>query len=133
MRQVSAAFICGLIFSLGLGLAGMTSPDNVLAFLDITGTWDPRLAFVMAGALAVTVPAFPLILRRTRPLFEQRFDLPSGTTIDRPLLVGAILFGMGWGLAGYCPGPAIVSLMSGAPQAWLFVGSMLAGFALARR
>ena len=112
MKRVSA-FACGLIFAIGLGLAGMTQPAKVIGFLDLTGAWDPSLAFVMGGAVLVGLIAFPLILARRRPWLGGRFALPERNDIDAPLVAGAALFGMGWGLSGYCPGPALVSLVTG--------------------
>lgn len=133
-RQKSNAlvsFVCGVLFAIGLGLAGMTSPAKVIAFLDVTSSrWDPTLAFVMAGAIGVHF----VFARRAatgaragrKPIAAARFHLPAQTTIDRPLLVGAALFGVGWGLAGYCPGPGIVAFIV-TPIALIFVGAMLAG------
>lgn len=126
------AFACGLTFALGLGVGGMTKPARVLAFLDVAGDWDPRLALVMLGAIAVYAPAYRLARRRGHPVLAPAFDLPTRRTIDGPLVAGAVLFGVGWGLAGLCPGPALTSLASGEPAAVLFVAAMLVGMALAR-
>ncbi|WP_141329150.1 DUF6691 family protein [Myxococcus sp. AB025B] len=132
MRLLITAFLSGLIFALGLGLAGMTDPANVQGFLDVAGDWDYRLAFVMGGAIAVHAALRPLILRRGRPLFAPRFpDLLRGRP-DAKLLAGSALFGVGWGLGGYCPGPALTSVASGAPQVLVFVAAMFGGFLLAR-
>ncbi|AEI61978.1 DUF6691 family protein [Corallococcus macrosporus] len=132
MRSSLSAFLSGVLFALGLGLAGMTDPANVLGFLDLAGDWDYRLAFVMGGAIAVHAALRPLIHRRARPLFAATFAaLPRGRP-DAPLLMGSALFGVGWGLAGYCPGPALTALASGAGQVLVFVAAMLVGFSLAR-
>lgn len=127
------AFACGLVFALGLGISGMTRPDRVLGFLDFTGNWDPTLAFVMGGAVAVGLASFPLILRRRRPILGESFGLPTRTAIDLPLLVGAAIFGVGWGLSGWCPGPAIVSLVTLEPAVLVFVAAMAAGLYVGRR
>lgn len=129
MARLLSALVAGLIFGLGLVVSGMINPAKVLNFLDITGQWDPSLAFVMGGAVAVTIIGFPLIRRRERPLFEPRFVLPETVRIDPPLVIGALLFGAGWGLVGLCPGPAIAagSLLLG--PALTFLAAMLAGMA----
>ncbi len=121
------AFLVGLLFGWGLLLSGMTDPGKVLGFLDLAGTWDPSLAFVMGGAIAVGFFAFALARRRTRTYLGDALHLPTANAIDRPLVVGSLLFGAGWGLAGFCPGPAIVSLASGQAKAAVFVVAMLAG------
>lgn len=121
------AFVAGLVFALGLGIAGMTLPRKVLGFLDVTGDWDPTLAFVMGGAVAVYALASPLILRRPRPLLAPRFAVPTRRDLDARLVVGAAVFGIGWGLVGFCPGPALVALGAGVPQAAIFSAAMLAG------
>ena len=108
----------------------MTDPNVVLGFLDVAGDFDPRLAFVLAGAVATTGVAFRLVLRRRRPLLADRFRLPLSRAIDRPLVIGALLFGIGWGLAGYCPGPALVGAAAGADSALIFIAAMLAGSAV---
>ncbi len=130
-------FAIGLVFGLGLILAGMANPAKVLAFLDIAaigrGQWDPSLAFVMAGAIAVTLPGYRLVLRRSAPLLAPRFELPTATAIDRRILLGPAIFGIGWGLAGLCPGPAFVLLGTGMAQALPFMLAMLAGMFAARR
>jgi len=127
--KAMAAFVCGLVFGLGLILSGMTDPRRVLAFLDVTGHWDPSLGIVMVAAVAVAAPAFALAKRRSHALLAGAMALPSGTRIDRPLLVGACLFGVGWGLGGLCPGPAITMLLTLRKGIWLFVLAMLAGMA----
>jgi len=124
------AFVFGVIFAVGLGLAGMTHPSKVIGFLDITGHWDPTLAFVMGGAVVVGLLLFPRILRRQAPVLAARFVLPEKPHIDTPLLAGAAIFGVGWGLSGYCPGPAVVSLVTGAPPVLVFVICMAAGLVL---
>ena len=126
------AFVVGFTFALGLGLGGMTQPARVLAFLDAAGAWDPSLAFVMFGAVAVYGLAFPIVMRRGRPVFAARFGVPTRRDLDGELLTGAALFGVGWGLAGLCPGPALTALASGEPRALLFVAAMLTGMALQR-
>jgi uncharacterized membrane protein YedE/YeeE len=126
------AFACGVVFALGLGIGGMTRPDRVLAFLDVAGAWDPRLALVMLGAIAVYAPVYRLALSRPAPLFAPAFDLPTRRAVDAQLVGGALLFGLGWGLAGLCPGPALTALASGEPAAAGFVAAMLVGLAAAR-
>ncbi|QAT88148.1 YeeE/YedE family protein [Corallococcus coralloides] len=132
MRSNLSAFLSGLLFAIGLGIGGMTDPANVVGFLDIAGDWDYRLAFVMGGAIAVHAALRPLILGRQRPLFAAKFPTFSASRLDRGLLVGAGLFGVGWGLGGYCPGPALTSLSTGATQVLVFVPAMFAGMALAQ-
>ena len=122
-----AALAAGLLFGLGLAIAQMVNPKKVQAFLDVTGNWDASLALVMGGALAVTAVAFRFVLRREAPVFGGSFALPVGTVIDRKLLAGAAIFGMGWGLAGYCPGPALAALSRPGVEAAAFVTAMLAG------
>lgn len=126
-RLVMTSLISGLLFGAGLALSGMTDPGKVTAFLDIAGRWDPSLAFVMGAALAITIPAFAWTRGRRQPLIAERFHLPTLNTLDRPLLIGSALFGVGWGLAGLCPGPAVANLLSGSPQILLFVAMMVAG------
>ena len=128
MKNLVVSFVVGVLFALGLGVSGMLQPSKVMGFLDVAGTWDPSLMLVMVGAIAVNTVAYHLIVRkREAPLFNARFLIPTRKDVDAPLVVGAILFGVGWGLGGYCPGPGIVNLMSGAMPAVTFVGSMLAG------
>jgi uncharacterized membrane protein YedE/YeeE len=129
--RILTAGLSGLLFALGLALGGMTDANNVIGFLDVTGEWKPGLAFVMAGALAVFSVGRRLALRRGRPLYADRFPR-TRVGVDRPLVVGSALFGLGWGIAGYCPGPALVSAASSA-DALLFVGAMLGGLWLAGR
>lgn len=122
-----SVFISGLLFGLGLTVAAMVNPAKVIGFLDLAGNWDPSLALVMGGGLAVTLPAFQLILKRDRPLLESRFYLPTSKDLDRKLIGGAMLFGVGWGLAGLCPGPALTSLVTLNGAVWLFVAAMVGG------
>jgi uncharacterized membrane protein YedE/YeeE len=133
MMLLLSAFIVGTLFGVGLALSQMTNPERVIGFLDITGRWDPTLALVMAGALIVTLPGFYLVLRRGQPVIDRQFHLPTQSKIDRRLLFGAALFGVGWGLAGMCPGPALAALVSGQTGLFLFVGAMIAGQWLASR
>jgi uncharacterized membrane protein YedE/YeeE len=125
--STAVAFGCGLVFALGLGIGGMTEPTRVLAFLDVAGEWDPRLALVMLGAIAVYAPVYRLVSRWRRPIVAPDFQIPIRRAIDARLVTGAIVFGIGWGLAGLCPGPALTSLASGEPAALVFVVAMLAG------
>jgi uncharacterized membrane protein YedE/YeeE len=127
MPRAFTSFVIGTIFGLGLTISEMINPARVIGFLDITGQWDPTLAFVMAGALAVTLPLFRFILRRPSPALDCQFYLPAKSAIDRPLIIGAAIFGVGWGLAGICPGPALAGLASGNPSILLFVAAMVAG------
>lgn len=120
-------FVVGLVFGIGLIVSGMTDPGKVIGFLDLSGAWDPSLALVMGGAILVGVFAFALAKRRTATFLGGALTLPGSRDIDRRLVVGGLLFGAGWGLAGFCPGPAIVSLASGQPKAAVFVVAMLAG------
>jgi uncharacterized membrane protein YedE/YeeE len=121
------AFAAGTVFALGLGLSGMTRPGKVVAFLDVAGAWDVTLAFVMAGAIAVHIGFALRAKRASAPLLGPRFVLPARDAVDASLLVGASLFGVGWGLQGYCPGPAIVASASGSAVPIVFVASMIAG------
>jgi uncharacterized membrane protein YedE/YeeE len=124
MAMLIAGLVSGLIFGSGLVVSGMTQPEKVLGFLDILGAWDPTLAFVMAGALIVAAPGFYFARRRGRPLVAAHFRWPTRADIDRPLVAGSALFGVGWGLVGLCPGPAIVNLATLMPQAIVFVAAM---------
>jgi len=132
-RSLAAAFVAGAVFGLGLVLSQMADPRIVLAFLDITGAFNPALLFVMAGAVAVTAVTFRIVLRRAHPLFEHEFRVPTSRAIDMRLIAGAAIFGLGWGLAGYCPGPVLVNLAGGTSEAWWFVPAMIAGGWLQRR
>lgn len=129
-------FAIGVVFGLGLVIAGMSNPAKVLNFLDIgaisSGGWDPSLAFVMVGAIAVTFIGFKLVLRRAQPIFSGTFHLPTSSTIDARTIVGPAIFGVGWGLAGFCPGPAFAALTTGSGPVLLLVAAMLVGMAGAR-
>ena len=120
-------FLVGLLFGWGLLLSGMTDPGKVQGFLDLFGAWDPSLAFVMGGAIAVGVFAFALARRRTTTFLGGALQLPTGRDIDKPLVVGSLIFGIGWGLAGFCPGPGIVAMAAGEFKAAVFVAAMLLG------
>ena len=124
------ALLSGTLFGFGLAVSGMVNPAKVLAFLDVAGAWDPTLALVMIGALAVTTPAFRWVLKRRQPWFAADFALPTRTDLEPRLISGAALFGVGWGLAGLCPGPAIAALVSGNSMVYVFVAAMLTGFLL---
>jgi uncharacterized membrane protein YedE/YeeE len=128
--MIFVAFLSGLIFGFGLIISGMANPAKVLGFLDIAGNWDPSLIFVMGGAIFVGFFAFLWAKRRKTTLLGGEMKLPTATQIDRRLVLGAVLFGVGWGLAGFCPGPALVGLGMGLPKAMLFVVAMLAGMGL---
>ena len=131
--QTLVALACGIVFGAGLALGGMTNPAKVLAFLDVSGSWDATLAIVMAGALAVNAAAYATTRRRARPLFAAAFALPARRELDAPLLGGAALFGIGWGLVGLCPGPALANLARGEPRVAVFVAAMVVGILLHRR
>jgi len=130
MSQRLTEFLIGLLFGVGLLLSGMTDPGKVIGFLDLAGNWDPSLAFVMGGAILVGIFAFAFAKRRTTDFFGGAIRWPTSNAIDRRLVIGSVVFGAGWGLAGLCPGPALVSLGAGVPQAIAFVGAMLAGMAI---
>lgn len=127
-----AGLLAGLLFGLGLALSGMLNPARVIGFLDVAGAWDPSLAFVLAGAVGVSMIGVRLARGRPQPVLAERFNWPETRAIDGRLLLGAAIFGIGWGLAGFCPGPAIASLSLGLPRSVLFVVAMLAGMALYR-
>jgi hypothetical protein len=129
MQKISE-FVAGLLFGLGLLLSGMTDPGKVLGFLDVSGHWDPSLALVMGGAILVGVFAFALAKKRTTSFLGGALHLPKASQIDRRLVVGSLLFGAGWGLAGFCPGPGLVSMFSGQPKAAVFVAAMVVGMIL---
>ena len=128
MNKLIVALLSGIIFGFGLSLSQMINPDKVLSFLDISGRWDPSLAFVMIGALAVTLISFRWVLKRPYPLFENGFHITHKTAIDKPLILGALIFGTGWGMTGYCPGPAVAGLGLGNLEALVMVCSIYAGF-----
>lgn len=128
-----AAFIAGVVFAVGLAIGGMTRPAKVIAFLDVGGDWDPSLAFVMLGAMAVYAGAYRLCRRMRQPLCAGSFELPRRRPVDVPVVLGATLFGLGWGISGLCPGPAVVSLAVGDGPVWVFTASMLVGSAIHRR
>lgn len=126
-------FLAGLVFGIGLIVSGMADPAKVLNFLDIFGAWDPSLAFVMGGATLTAFIGYRLVWRRRSPALAQTFDIPTSAAIDRPLLVGAAVFGIGWGLGGFCPGPAWTSLLLGSTGILVFLPAMLIGIALGGR
>lgn len=129
-RQLVSAFVVGLIFGMGLLVSGMANPAKVLGFLDLAGQWDPSLALVMGGAVAVGLVAFALAGKRTVSFLGEPMRLPTRRDIDRPLVLGSLGFGIGWGLAGFCPGPALVALGAGEIKAVVFTAAMLAGMAI---
>lgn len=128
--QIITAFIIGLIFGLGLILSEMTNPAKIKGFLDIFGHWDPSLAMVMLGAVMVTATSFHLTKNRQQSFFGQAIKLPASNNIDHKLIIGSLMFGVGWGLAGYCPGPALASVLQGGYQPLVFVISMLIGMGI---
>lgn len=128
MKQNFLALASGILFGVGLSLSQMINPNKVLGFLDIAGQWDPSLAFVMLGALVIAAPAFRWILKRRKPLFADVFHLPKKTFIDRQLVCGATIFGIGWGMTGYCPGPAVASMGLLTAEAFVMVGAIYLGF-----
>jgi len=128
--RILMALITGLVFGIGLIVSGMTNPAKVLGFLDLAGRWDPSLALVMAGAILVALPAFRVAARRRQSLLGEPMHLPTATRIDRRLVLGSLAFGAGWGLAGFCPGPALASLATGAVQPLIFCAAMLAGMGI---
>ena len=125
-------FVIGLIFGLGLVVSGMSNPAKVLNFLDLAGSWDPSLAFVMGGAVIVTFIGYRIVLQRKAPIFDTKFHVPTRTDVDTRLIVGPALFGIGWGLGGFCPGPALTAIGLGAPGTLIFVPAMLVGMWVAR-
>jgi uncharacterized membrane protein YedE/YeeE len=132
MLRIFSALAIGLIFGTGIALSGMANPAKVLNFFDFAGTWDPSLAFVMGGALVVTAIGYRLVLKQPAPMFDAAFHLPTGRKLDMPLLAGSAVFGIGWGITGFCPGGAIPALGLGEGDAFLFVGAMIGGIAMAR-
>ncbi len=127
MKHHLIALISGILFGFGLGLSQMIDRDRVLDFLDVAGVWDPTLLFVFGGAVSVTVVAFRFVLKRSRPLFADKFYIPTKQEIDLPLVLGAAIFGIGWGISGYCPGPAITALVLGIWNPVLFLVAMIVG------
>ena len=132
-KRILFAGLAGLLFGLGLAISGMTEPDKVLGFLDLFGNWDPSLALVMGGALAVAIPGFRWARRYPHAVCGDALQLPQKTHIDPPLLIGALMFGIGWGLAGYCPGPAVANLARLNPELLIFLPAMLVGSTLASK
>ena len=133
LLRAAAGRASGLVFGLGLAVSGMMNPAKVIGFLDVAGDWDPTLAFVMVGALLVAVPAYRFIPRRGRPVLEEEFSLPKKKAVDAPLILGSALFGVGWAIVGFCPGPAIAALGTGLVPVFAFVAAMLGGMALHTR
>lgn len=127
MKENWLALLAGLLFGWGLGLSQMIDRDRVLGFLDVTGVWDPTLLFVLGGAVTVTVIAFRFVLRRSQPILAEKFHLPTKKDIDKPLIIGAAIFGVGWGIAGYCPGPGITALVLGIWNPVLFMVAFIVG------
>ena len=132
MQRTLLAGVVGIVFGTGIAISGMANPAKVLNFFDIAGTWDPSLALVMASALVIAAIGYRLVFKRAKPLLDARFHLPSSRRIDMPLVLGSAVFGIGWGISGFCPGGAIPALGLFEPSAWIFVGSMLAGIAATR-
>jgi uncharacterized membrane protein YedE/YeeE len=127
MKSNAASFGAGALFAVGLAISGMTKPSKVAGFLDLAGAWDASLAFVMMGAIVVHFVAYRLVMKRSSPLFDVTFHVPTRKDIDRRLVLGAALFGIGWGLGGFCPGPGLVTLGSGSLSALVFVAGMTLG------
>ncbi|MDP2782793.1 YeeE/YedE family protein [Devosia sp.] len=132
MRRTIFAGLIGLVFGTGIAISGMANPAKVLNFFDLAGDWDPSLAFVMGSALLVAAVGYFFVLKRDRPILEPRFHLPTNRKLDASLLAGSALFGIGWGIAGFCPGGAIPALGLGESAAWIFVAAMLVGIAAAK-
>ena len=130
--RIFVSLIAGLIFGIGLVVSGMANPAKVVNFLDLAGTWDPSLAFVMGGAMLVTILGYHFAFARPAPVLDDRFHLPNSRAVDAPLIAGSLLFGIGWGLSGFCPGPAVVALSQAAPGTLAFFPAMIAGMAAAR-
>ncbi len=128
MKKNLVALFSGILFGLGLAVSEMVKPDKVLNLMDILGNWDPSLAFVMLGALAISLISFSLILKQTTPILETRFILSNRRQVDKPLLFGASIFGIGWGLSGYCPDPVVAALVSVNKEALIMIASMFVGF-----
>lgn len=132
MIRLLVALLSGAMFGVGLAVSQMTDPTVVLGFLDMFGQFNPALAFVLGGAVGTTTAAFHFILKRSKPVFADQFQTPTACTVDRPLLLGAAIFGVGWGMAGYCPGPALVGAAGGVGTALMFLPAMVAGGLLHR-
>ncbi|MBL8644003.1 MAG: YeeE/YedE family protein [Rhodospirillaceae bacterium] len=132
MGQVIMALLCGALFGGGLTVSGMINPAKIVSFLDIAGDWDPSLILVMAGAVGITAIGYRLTFGRAQPIFSDRFSLPTAADIDARLLTGAAIFGIGWGLGGYCPGPALAGLFQGAPETLTFLATMCVGLVAGR-
>ena len=135
LRSVSgilASLAAGMVFSIGLAISGMANPAKVLGFLDFAGDWDPMLNLVMAGALIAAAPGFAIARKKREPFIEAEFKIPTNRTIDLPLIAGALMFGAGWGLVRFCPGPAIAAIGSGLREIYVFVAAMIAGMLLFR-
>jgi uncharacterized membrane protein YedE/YeeE len=130
MLRMLVNLLTGTLFGLGLAVSGMVDPAKVIGFLDVAGDWDPTLAFVMGGALLVTIPAFRLIFKRPRPVLADDFELPTKQEVDTRLLGGSALFGVGWGLSGFCPGPAVTALATGLTPVFAFLAAMVVGMAI---
>ncbi|MBZ2167987.1 YeeE/YedE family protein [Marinobacter sp. F4216] len=130
MKQTLAALIAGLVFGIGLIVSGMANPEKVLGFLDLAGLWDPSLAFVMGGAIIVGLVAFSVARRRTLSFLGLKMNIPQSNQIDKRLVFGSLVFGIGWGIAGFCPGPGLVALGAGEGKAAVFVASMIGGMIL---
>jgi uncharacterized membrane protein YedE/YeeE len=134
VKQISIVAFSGALFGIGMVISGMADPAKVIGFLDITGAWDPSLAFVMGGALTIFVPAYLLLIKpRNKSVFGDEIICPTSKAIDKKLVVGAAMFGIGWGLLGVCPGPAVASLFTGNTQVLLFIAAMLVGSFTAKR
>ena len=131
MRLIQC-YLIGLVFGLGISISGMANPAKVLNFFDIAGTWDPSLMFVMGGALITTFFGYRLVWRRTAPVFDTSFQVPENRSIDLPLVAGSATFGIGWGIAGFCPGGALPAIGTGRWEVFVFVGAVIAGILIAR-
>lgn len=128
MKENITALLLGILFSIGLGISGMMDPTKVQGFLDAAGRWDPSLALVMGGALFVTFVTYPVVVKRSGPIFGEKFGLPSKTEIDKPLIIGAVLFGIGWAISGLCPGPALANTLSLHTGVLAYIVTMFTGF-----
>ena len=130
MNRLAFSFIGGLVFALGLGISGMTNANKVIGFLNLADDWDPSLAFVMIGALIISILFYRFITKRSKPMFDHKFYIPTRRDITAPLMIGASIFGIGWGMAGFCPGPGLVSIVKLELPAVIFVLSMLIGMSI---